>query len=76
MTATVRVEEGDPAAEILEAAGPRDLVAMTTHGFGGYKRWVFGSVAEKVCAEAAVPVFVYKGAAPAARRRSHEGALS
>jgi nucleotide-binding universal stress UspA family protein len=76
VSATVRVEDGDPASEILAAAGPRDLVAMTTHGFGGYKRWVFGSVAEKVCAEASVPVFVYKGAAPAARRRSLEGALS
>jgi nucleotide-binding universal stress UspA family protein len=73
---TVRVEEGDPATEILAAAGPEDLIAMTTHGYGGLKRWVFGSVAEKVAREATVPVFVYKGTAPTAKRRSLEGALA
>jgi nucleotide-binding universal stress UspA family protein len=74
--AAVRVEEGDPALEILAAAGPEDLIAMTTHGYGGFKRFVFGSVAEKVAREAVVPVFVYRGPAPAAKRRSLEGALA
>lgn len=74
--ATVRVERGDPATEILHAAGPEDLIAMTTHGYGGFKRWVFGSVAEKVCQTAAVPVFVFRGKAPAAKHRTLEGALA
>jgi nucleotide-binding universal stress UspA family protein len=73
---TVRVEDGDAAREILAAAGPEDLIAMTTHGYGGFKRWVFGSVAERVAREAAVPVFIHRGPAPAAKRRSLEGALA
>jgi nucleotide-binding universal stress UspA family protein len=74
--ATVRVERGDPAAEILAAAGPQDLIAMTTHGYGGYKRWIFGSVAEKVLLAAIVPVFIHRGRRPSARRRTLEGALA
>ena len=30
------------------------------HGRGGFKRWVFGSVAEKLIHESRVPVLVYK----------------
>ena len=74
--ATVRVERGDPASEILRAAGPGDLIAMTTHGYGGYKRWIFGSVAEKVLQSAAGPVFVYRGRAPSAKHRTLEGVLA
>jgi nucleotide-binding universal stress UspA family protein len=74
--ATVRVDRGDPADEILRAAGPDDLVAMTTHGYGGFKRWIFGSVAERVCQAAAVPVFVFRGEAPASKHRTLEGALA
>jgi nucleotide-binding universal stress UspA family protein len=63
--ARVHVERGDAAEGILRTAGTADLIAMTTHGYGGFKRWMFGSVAEKVIHEAYVPVFVYKGAVPA-----------
>jgi nucleotide-binding universal stress UspA family protein len=58
-----RLEEGDAAEEILKACRASDLLALTTHGYGGFKRWVFGSVAEKVIREAPVPVFIYKGPA-------------
>jgi nucleotide-binding universal stress UspA family protein len=37
-----------------------DLILTTTHGNGGFKRWIFGSVAEKLVHEARVPVLVYK----------------
>ncbi|HEX7901866.1 MAG TPA: universal stress protein [Planctomycetota bacterium] len=74
--AVVRVTHGDPAEEILRAAGPDDLIAMTTHGYGGFKRWIFGSVAERVCLAASVPVFVYRGPSPAAKHRTLEGALA
>jgi len=76
MRATVRVDRGDPADEILRATGPDDLIAMTTHGYGGFKRWIFGSVAERVCQTASVPVFVYRGKAPASKHRTLEGALA
>jgi nucleotide-binding universal stress UspA family protein len=58
--ASFRVESGDAADRILAFAEPSDLVVTTTHGNGGFQRWVFGSVAEKLIHDAAVPVLVYK----------------
>jgi nucleotide-binding universal stress UspA family protein len=66
--AAFRVERGDAATEILRLAARRDLVVMTTHGYGGFKRWVFGSVAEKVIHESGVPVYVHKTAPRMATR--------
>lgn len=45
-----RIERGNPAGVIIAVAqaGPRTLVAMATHGYSGARRWVLGSVAEKV----------------------------
>jgi nucleotide-binding universal stress UspA family protein len=56
----IRLEQGDPAEEILKACRPADLLAMTTHGYGGVKRLLLGSVAEKVIHQAPVPVLIYK----------------
>ena len=44
------VETGHIAATIVEvaAAQPEMLIAMATHGYSGAKRWLLGSVAEKV----------------------------
>jgi nucleotide-binding universal stress UspA family protein len=36
------------------------MILTTTHGSGGFKRWIFGSVAEKLIHEAHIPVLVYK----------------
>jgi nucleotide-binding universal stress UspA family protein len=58
--ATIRVEKGDPAQEILKACRTGDLLALTTHGRGGLKRLLLGSVAEKVIYQAPVSVAVYK----------------
>ncbi|MCA9284041.1 MAG: universal stress protein [Phycisphaerales bacterium] len=33
-----------------------DLIVMTTHGSGGMKRWVFGSIAQQVIARSSCPV--------------------
>jgi nucleotide-binding universal stress UspA family protein len=67
--------EGKPAAEILAAARDLDagLIAMTTHGRGGFDRLVFGSVAESVIRGAHVPVLAVRAseavvAAPPAGR--------
>lgn len=50
------------AAAILETAAEEaaDLVAMATHGRGGLRRVVLGSVADKVLRGARVPVLVYR----------------
>jgi len=37
-----------------------DLVVITTHGYAGFKRWVFGSVADKLIGSASVPVYVVR----------------
>ena len=49
------VETGHIAATIVEvaAAQPEMLIAMATHGYSGAKRWLLGSVAEKVLRAAA-----------------------
>ena len=56
-TAIVR---GRPADEILEYARKNgvDLIVMSTHGRSGLARWAFGSVADRVLRQAAVPVLV------------------
>ncbi len=61
--AAFAVQSGDPADRILKFAGPKDLVVTTTHGSGGFRRWIFGSVAEKLIHDAATPVLVYKAPA-------------
>jgi nucleotide-binding universal stress UspA family protein len=44
------IELGNPADVIIDLASaePATLVAMATHGYSGAKRWLLGSVAEKV----------------------------
>jgi len=54
------VRTDDPAESILAHVGMNDMIVTTTHGEGGFKRWIFGSVAEKLIHEARVPVLVYK----------------
>lgn len=54
------VRTGDAAERILGFLDMNDMVVTTTHGSGGFKRWIFGSVAEKLIHGARVPVLVYK----------------
>lgn len=58
--ASVLTEVGDPADQILKACRPGDMLALTTHGTGGLKRLILGSIAEKVIHQATVPVLIYK----------------
>lgn len=58
--ARLAVRSGDAAERILGLARKNDLILTTTHGQGGFKRWIFGSVAEKLIHEARIPVLVYK----------------
>ena len=47
---TAVVSEGSPAESILEYAETHhiDIIIMATHGRTGLKRWVYGSVTEKI----------------------------
>ena len=56
------VTEGHAAEEIIKAAARTDanVIAMSTHGFSGLKRWALGSVADKVLHESNVPVLIVR----------------
>ena len=53
---------GSAATTILSEIETRhsDLIVMCSHGYTGIKRWVLGSVAEKVTHHAPVPVLVLR----------------
>lgn len=53
------LEEGDPAAKIVEYAhsGNFGLIMMPTHGYGPFRRLLLGSVTAKVLHDADCPVF-------------------
>jgi nucleotide-binding universal stress UspA family protein len=61
--ARTHVTIGQPVAEhilnvtdLLEV----DTIVMSTHGWGGIRRWVYGSVADKVLRHAKVPVLLIR----------------
>ncbi|HET90914.1 MAG TPA: hypothetical protein ENN99_09285, partial [Chloroflexi bacterium] len=58
----VAIRRGLPADEILAYAADidADLISMTTHGFSGPSRWVYGSVAGRVLQGADCPVFLVR----------------
>jgi nucleotide-binding universal stress UspA family protein len=60
------VAVGYPAEEILRYAGEKevDLILMATHGRSGVRRWVLGSVADKVLRSAALPVLLIRAGMP------------
>jgi nucleotide-binding universal stress UspA family protein len=58
------VLNGSPFFAISEVTQPGDLIVLTSHGRGGVRCWLLGSVAEKLVREAPVPVLLV----PAAER--------
>lgn len=60
LAATTEVRTGAPAAELLDAIRPGDLVVLTTHGRGGLRRWLLGSMAEKLVRLATAPVLLVR----------------
>ena len=56
------VRYGDEADEILDHIAQKevDLVAMSTHGRSGVKRFLLGSVAEKILRHSSKPVFLVR----------------
>lgn len=56
------VKRGDPASAILDSCAEldADLIAMTTHGRSGVRRWALGSVAERVLRSSTVPMLMVR----------------
>lgn len=59
---SVVVRYGHAAEEILDHAAFAgiDLIAMSTHGRAGVRRWVLGSVAEKVLRASTTPLLLVR----------------
>ena len=58
-----RVAEGESIADVILNAADAlgvDAIVMNTHGRGGMKRWVFGSVADKILQQARVPILLVR----------------
>lgn len=59
---TCDVVAGAPADQILDAASDASAIVIGTHGRGGFKAMMVGSVADKVIRGAEIPVLVEPGA--------------
>jgi nucleotide-binding universal stress UspA family protein len=59
---TTRVVYGSPAETILAEASQEqaDLIVLCSHGYTGVKRWMLGSVAQKVARHSPVPVLILR----------------
>ena len=60
ISVTTHCPSGDPASEVLELAEREgcDLIVLTSHGRTGIKRFLIGSVAEKVARHSSCPVLI------------------
>lgn len=52
------VLSGSPAEAIIEVTRRGDLIVLTSHGRGGFRRWLLGSVAEKLVRHSTAPVMI------------------
>lgn len=59
---TIEVQIGSTASAICEAVQTDaiDLIVMSSRGQSGFKRWMLGSVAQKVARHSSVPVLVLR----------------
>lgn len=62
LLARTLVRQGNPQHEIISAARTlkADLIVITTHGYGGLKRALIGSTAERVVRHAHCPVLAVR----------------
>jgi nucleotide-binding universal stress UspA family protein len=63
ITSQTIVTQGNAANQIVNLAASQkaDLIVIATHGLSGFKRFIFGSVAEKVVRNALCPVITVPG---------------
>lgn len=64
LNVSISIMRGHIAEQIIRAAHELDLIVMATHGRGGLRRLVFGSVADQVLRTASVPVLVVRANPP------------
>jgi nucleotide-binding universal stress UspA family protein len=59
---TGKLTEGRPAEEIINYARENniDIILMASHGRSGIKRWVLGSVADKVLQASPIPIWLVR----------------
>jgi len=62
ITVHTEAKMGSPAETIIDYTHQQsiDLIVMATHGRSGLKRWVYGSVADKVLRGANIPVLLVR----------------
>ena len=65
------IVNGSPFFAISEVIELGDLLVLTSHGRGGVRRWLLGSVAEKLVREASAPVMLV----PAVERDEGDGVI-
>jgi nucleotide-binding universal stress UspA family protein len=60
--ASIAIRFGEPADEIVETARSArvDLIAIATHGQGGLRRLLLGSVAEQVLSRVDIPILLLR----------------
>ena len=56
----ILIEKEDPASAILAATETADLIVIATHGHRGFKRAIFGSVAETVIRHVTIPCLIIR----------------
>jgi nucleotide-binding universal stress UspA family protein len=57
---TQAVLTGSPFTAIAATTVPGDLIVMASHGRGGVRRWLLGSIAETLVRAAPVPVLLVR----------------
>ena len=62
----IHVVHGHPAEGILRYAEENkpDIILMATHGYSGVRRWVLGSVADKILRQSKIPVWLVRANIP------------
>jgi nucleotide-binding universal stress UspA family protein len=58
VTVSTQVTIGYAVDSIIDFATPDDLIVITTRGQGGFKRWIMGSVAERLIRESPAPIVI------------------
>ncbi len=70
LDASTEVRQGDAASQICDFAREigAELIVMSTHGRSGVRRWVYGSVADRVLRGANVPILLVRAVGPQAEQ--------
>lgn len=60
LTVTSEVRSGQAQQELVEVVTPNDLLVVSSHGRGGLRRMLLGSVAEEVARKSPAPVLIVR----------------